>query len=92
MIGELHINADYRPTNVPLKSTPIDTLINTVLNIEDDKNKHKYTNVWGMILLDENTGDFVVNSIMPFDDVDLLEVFIEDEKEYRVDWDVYVDL
>ena len=31
--GELHINADHRPTNVPAIAIPIDTIFNTALNI-----------------------------------------------------------
>ena len=37
-------------------------------------------------------GNFAVNSTMPLYDVDLLEVFSEEEKEWKDDWDVSADL
>ena len=49
--GDLHIYADYCPTNVPATSIPIDTLVNTALNTEDDEDEHKYTNGWDIIFL-----------------------------------------
>ena len=75
--GDLHIDAEYRPTNVLATYIPIDTLVNTDLNIEDEEEELKYTNGWDMMRLDDKIGDFAVNSTMPFDDVDLLEVFSE---------------
>ena len=33
--GDLHIDADYRPTNVPATAIPIDTLVKASINIED---------------------------------------------------------
>ena len=45
-----------------------------------------------MMRLDDNIGDFVVNSTMPFDDVAVLEVFSEEEEEVEDDWDVSTDL
>ena len=90
--GDLHINADYRPTNVPATAIPINTLVKTALNIEYDEDEHKYTNSWDMMRLDEKIGDFAVNSTMPFDDVAILEVFIEEEEEDEDDWDVSADL
>ena len=42
--------------------------------------------------LDEKIGVFVVNSIMPFYDVSLLEVFSEEEEDGKDDWDVSTDL
>ena len=90
--GDLHIDADYRPTNVPATDIPINTIVNTALNIEDDEDEHKYTNGWDMIRLDYKIGNFVVNSTMPFDDVTLLEVFSEEEEEDKGDWGVSTDL
>ena len=78
--GDLHINDDYYPTNVPSTSIKIDTLVNNALNIEDGENEQKYTNGWDMMRLDEQIGDFPVISTMPFDDVALLEVFTEEEE------------
>ena len=75
--GDLHIDDDYRPTNALSTSIPIETLVNTALNIEYDGDEHKYTNIWDVMRLDDKIGDFAVNSTMPFDDVDLLEVFSE---------------
>ena len=89
---DLHIYADYRPTNVPSTSIPIDTIFNPDFNVEDDEDDHKYTNGWYMMRLDEKMGNFVVNSNIPFDDVARLEVFIEDEEEGENDWDVSTDL
>ena len=77
--GDLHINYEYRPTSVPATAIPIDTLVNTALNIEDDEDEHKYTNGWYMMRLDDKIDNFAVNSTMPFVDVDLLEVFSEEE-------------
>ena len=90
--GNLHIDTDYRPTNFQATDIPIDTLVNTDLNIEDDEDYHKYTNGWDMIRLDEKIGDFTVNSTIPFDDVALHEVFSDKEKEGKDDWDVSTDL
>ena len=73
--GYIRIDADYRPTNAPATAIPIDTLVNTALNIEDDEDEHKYTSGLDMMRLDEKIGDFEVNSTMPFDDLALLEVF-----------------
>ena len=42
--------------------------------------------------LDDKIGDFAVNSTIPFDDVALLEVFIEEEEEDEDDWDVSAKL
>ena len=75
--GDLHIDADYRPTNFPATAILIDTLVNTALNIEDDEDKHKYTNGWNMMRLDDKISNFAVNSTIPFYYVALLEIFIE---------------
>ena len=40
---DLHIDSDYRPINVPETDIPIDTLVNTSLNIEDDEEEHRHT-------------------------------------------------
>ena len=53
------------------------TLFNTALNIEYDEDNHNYTNGWDMMRLNEKIGNFAVNSTIPFNDVDLLEVFSE---------------
>ena len=45
-----------------------------------------------MIRLDDKIGNFTVNSTIPFDYVDLLEVFSEEEEEVKDDWDVSTDL
>ena len=75
----IHIDAYYCPTNVPETAIPIYTLVNTALNIVDGEDEHKYNNGWYIMRLDDKIGDFAVNSTMPFDDVALLEVFIEEE-------------
>ena len=90
--GDLHIDDDYCPTNVPATSIPIDTLVNTALNIEDDEDEHKYTNGWDMMRLDDKIGDFAVNSTTTFDDVALLEIFSEEKEEGKTDWGVSTDL
>ena len=59
----------------------IDTLVNTALNISDDKDKNNYTNSWDVMRLYNKIGNFAVNSTMPFYDVGLLEVFSEEEEE-----------
>ena len=80
------IDAYYRPTNDPVTAIPIDTFVNTALNIEDDEDERKYTSGWDMMRLDEKTVDFAVNSTIPFDAVDLLEVFSGEEEEGEDDW------
>ena len=40
--GDPHIDADYQPTNVPATAIPIENIVNTALNIEDDEDKHKH--------------------------------------------------
>ena len=50
------------------------------------------SNGWDMIRLDEKMGDFAVNSIMSFDDVELLELFSEEEKKGKKYWGVSTDL
>ena len=45
--------------------------------MEYSEDKHKYTNGWDMMSLDEKIINFAVNSNMDFNDVDLLEVFSE---------------
>ena len=90
--GDLHIDDDYCPTNVPATSIPIDTLVNTALNIEDDKDEHKYTNGWDKMRLDDKIGKFAVNPTIHFDDVALLEVFSEEYEEEEDYWDISVDL
>ena len=45
-----------------------------------------------MMRLDDKIGNFTVNSTIPFDDMDLLEVFSEEEEEGEDDWDVSMDL
>ena len=77
--GDLYIDYDYRLINIPATTIPIDTLVNTSLNIEDDEDEHKYTNGWYMMRLDDKIDNFAVNSTRPFVDVDLLEVFSEEE-------------
>ena len=59
--GDLRIYYDYLPTKVPATDIPIYTLFNTVLNIEDYEDKHKYTNSWYMMRLEDKIGDFAVN-------------------------------
>ena len=90
--GNLHINSDYRPTNVPSTFIPIDTFVDTALNIEGDEDEHRYTNVWDMMRLDDKIGNFAVNSTIPFGDLALLELFIEEEEEGKYYWDVSTDL
>ena len=53
--------ADYCLTNVSATYIPIDTLVNTALNIEDYEYEHKYTNGWDMMRLDDKIVKFVVN-------------------------------
>ena len=72
-----YIYAYYNPTNVQAIAIPIDNLFVTALNIEGYEDTHKYTNDWHMLHLDDKIGNFAVNSTINFDDVDLLEVFIE---------------
>ena len=67
------------PPTSQKKSIPIGALVNTALNIEDDEDENKYTSGWDMMRLDEKIGDFAVNSTMTFDDMDLLEIFSEEE-------------
>ena len=90
--GYLHIDTDYRPTKVPETAIPVDTLFNIALNIEDDKDEHKYTSVWDMIRLDEKIVNFSVNSTINFDGVALLEVFSKEDEEGGYDWDVSTDI
>ena len=42
--------------------------------------------------LDDKISDFAVNSTMPLDDVDILELFSQEEEEVRDDWGVSTDL
>ena len=79
--GDLHIDAEYLPSSVPEIDIKMDTLVNTALNTEDDEDEHKHTNGWDMMRLDDKIGNFAVNSTIPFGDLALLELFIEEEEE-----------
>ena len=46
------------PPNVPATAIPIDSLVNTALNIEYDEYDHKYIKWLDMMRLDDIIGDF----------------------------------
>ena len=89
---EIHINADYLPTNYLATSTPMDTILNNALNIEDYEDEEKYTNGWDMMRLDDKIDNFAVNSTIHFDDVSLLEVFSQEEDEGKDYWNMSMDI